>query len=39
MERLSERKVRIPILKRMATLSDEYMNKLEKEIKGRDRVE
>ena len=32
MEILSERKVRIPILERMISLSDEYMNKLEKEI-------
>ena len=35
MELLSERKVRIPILERMISLSDEYMNILEKEIKGR----
>ena len=33
MELLSERKIRIPILERMILLSDEYMARLEKEIK------
>ena len=39
MELLSERKVRIPILERMLALSDKYMDRLEKEIEGRNRSE
>lgn len=38
MELLSERKIRIPVLEKMVSLSDEYMERLEKEIVERNKI-